>query len=155
MKYLVFPFCFLSLCAVASESDHYVSFGVSDGHTAFYSSEFNPNIGYQYVSENTHRWSISASHGVDSNYSTLVGGYDYLYDLNDRWALLAGVTTGVAFSSGYEDGALAGARIGALYEPVSNLKLEFGYRAQDTVSNWKDRDMSRIESLYIGVNMKV
>lgn len=154
MNYIIFPLCLLSINAVSAELDHYVNFGISDGHTALYSSEFTPSIGYQVVSDNTHRWSASITHGVDSNYTAMVGAYDYLYKVAPKWALLAGVSTGYAHSN-FEDGMLAGGRVGALYEPAQNLKLEFGYRAQDTIDNWKDRDMSRIETLYFGVNMKV
>jgi uncharacterized membrane-anchored protein YjiN (DUF445 family) len=50
---------------------------------------------------------------------------------------------------------LAGGQFGSTFEPVENMKVELGYRIHDTLENWKDRDMSRIEGIYFGFSMKV
>ncbi|MGF1753546.1 hypothetical protein L4C33_08120 [Vibrio makurazakiensis] len=154
MKYIIFPLCLLSINVVSAELEHYVNFGISDGYTALYDSSFTPSIGYHVVSGKAHRWSATVSHAVDYNYTTMVGAYDYLYSVAPKWALLVGASTGYSHSD-VDDGVLAGGRVGAMYEAAKNLKLEFGYRAEDTIDNWKNRDMSRIETLYFGVNMKV
>ncbi|MCG9629225.1 hypothetical protein [Vibrio sp. Isolate30] len=160
MKYFAIPAVMLSAFAmsaafaVSDEVEHFVSLGALDGYTALNKSEFTPAVGYHALVDNTHRWSLGAAHSINSNYTTTTGSYDYLYNLDSKWAIFGGISAGYSFAKS-DDGVLAGGQFGSTFEPVENMKVELGYRIHDTLENWKDRDMSRIEGIYFGFSMKV
>ena len=160
MKYFVVPAVVLSgfavsaAFAVSDDVEHFVSLGVLDGYTALSESEFTPAVGYHALIDDRHRWGLGVAHSMKSDYTTTTGSYDYVYNFDSKWAIFGGVSTGYSFAK-RDDGVLAGGQFGSTFEPVENMKMELGYRIHDTLENWKDRDMSRIEGIYFGFSMKV
>lgn len=129
------------------------------------------------IIDKTHRISLSHANftGEDTDFTVILGNYDYLIPINNDFRLLAGVHVGNGeykeanidgLGTAKMSGLAYGAQVGAIYDITKNVEFELGLAYTkyniDKTFNWTDSgiDMTakmEIEdstTMFAGINYK-
>ncbi|AJR06340.1 hypothetical protein C9J03_13445 [Photobacterium gaetbulicola] len=147
----------LSGAVSAAEYETFVGVGVSDGVMYNGGHQFEPNLRVGTVINDKHRLTGTYAYATDSKDSNIFASYDYLVSISDnqKWNWFIGGSAGYAvFKDAGNDWSL-GAQTGVQYQINDKYSMEMGYRVIDTWDDWKDRNMSQLDSFYLAVDIKL
>ncbi|WP_158264575.1 outer membrane beta-barrel protein [Photobacterium rosenbergii] len=130
--------------------------GLSDGTVSNIGGEFEYNFRAGAIINDTHRLTGTYAYGDDSRASHLFASYDYMVGIseNQKWNWFIGASAGYAVFKKADNDWTLGAQTGIQYSVNENYSLELGYRVIDTWDEWKDRNMSQLDSFYFAVDYK-
>lgn len=134
----------------------FIGAGLSHGASA--SWELKPSLRAGSFINERHRLYSYLEHDVDSQTTNFAGSYDYFFPISkeQEWNIFLGSTLGKEFNNHYSNRSIIGAQTGLNYQFNNGISTEVGYRVHDAWSEWKSgRDMSRIESIYFSLDMKI
>ena len=150
---------FMSGAASANSLDGYETFaglGVSDGMMSDANYQFEPNFRIGAIINDNHRVTGTYAYATDSKASNIFASYDYLVGISDnqKWNWFIGASAGYSVFKYADNDWTLGAQTGIQYSVNEKYSMELGYRVIDTWDNWKDRDMSQLDSFYFAVDYK-
>ena len=151
---------FLSGAASATSFDGYETFvglGMSDGMVNNDGHQFEPNLRVGAIFNENHRVTGTYAYATDSETSNIFASYDYLVGISDnqQWNWFIGGSAGYSVFKGADNDWSLGAQTGIQYSMSEKYSMEVGYRVIDTWDNWKDRNMSQLDSFYLAVDIKL
>ncbi len=164
----------VSTSIMAMDVDYFIGAGAERGNIDSSASSASTSINGDYkdtalklkagvILNKNQRISLShvgySNNGGDLDLTEL--NYDYIFPLENKFSLLAGVHLGKADykESGFDmDGSVYGIQAGALYDITSNIEAEMGlayskYNVDKTINNVKV-EFDDSTSLYVGLNYK-
>ncbi|MGR5063449.1 hypothetical protein [Photobacterium sp. DNB22_13_2] len=147
----------LSGTASAAEYESFIGLGVSDGVMNNAGHQFEPNLRAGVVINDSHRVTGTYAYATDSEASNLFASYDYMVGISDnqKWNWFIGGSAGYTVFKGSDNDWTLGAQTGVQYSLNDRYSMELGYRVIDTLDDWKDRNMSQLDSFYLAVDIKL
>ncbi|MGF1735023.1 hypothetical protein [Photobacterium satsumensis] len=141
----------------AAEYESFVGLGVSDGTMNHGGYQFEPNLRAGVIINDNHRVTGTYAYATDSEASNLFASYDYMVGISDnqKWNWFIGGSAGYSVFKGADNDWNLGAQTGIQYVLGDQYSMELGYRVIDTWDEWKDRNMSQLDSFYLAVDIKL